>query len=342
MAVTTTLRRAALLGAVASLTIAGTAIAQGPPPGAPPGPPPPKAANGQAVTVAGTGVPTPTAFAFDGATVFAGSGPGESGNTPGGLFTLSNGTATKVPGTPAVVFGLVFHKGELYVSTGKDIIALRGWDGTRFAHQRIVYRGGKGFVGFNGLAFGPDNRLYSGLSLNPRYDHRRDPHKPSQSVVSMTATGKHLRVVARGLRQPFQLVFPRGARSPYVTDLAQDKGKIPPDQIVVARQGADFGFPTCTWMAREKSCKRFSKPLALLPKHSSPMGIASIGNRLYISLFGGLPSTKGAAVVTMGIHGGKPKPFLTGFVAPIVALGIHGTDVYVGELTGIVYKVSAT
>lgn len=302
------------------------------------GPPPPKAANGNSVEVAGTGVPTPTAFAFTGTTVFAASGPSEKGG-PGGLFTLADGKATKVPKTPPVIFGLAWYEDQLYVSTGPTIVAYGGWNGTGFTGSKTIYANkAKGFPGFNGLAFAPNGRLYAGLALNPKYDMAKDPFPLSQAVVSMTAQGKNLKVVSRGLRQPFQLVFPQGSAHPYVTELAQDKGKAPRDQIVVAKSGLNFGFPTCTW-ANAKDCKRYDRPKIFLPPHSSPMGIGAIGKTLYVALFNG--TGKGPEVVTIPTKGGKPKPFLTRFVAPIVGLGIDGSDVYVGDLTGTIYKVAA-
>jgi glucose/arabinose dehydrogenase len=327
--------RPALLALVASLLVAAPAAAQGPPL--------PTAANGNAVTVAATGVPTPTAFAFDGAgTVFAGSGPSEDGKAPGGLFVVNpaGGPATLVPNTPPVVFGLAYHDGELYLSSGDTITAYRGWNGTSFAGSRVVHQGGRKFSGFGGLAFAPNGRLFVGLALDQKYDHAKDPRKYSQAVASMLSTGKGLRIVARGLRQPWQMTFVNGGSNPYVTMLAQDETKkIPPDYIAVAKQGQNYGFPKCTWLKR-KTCKGFAKPLVFLPAHSSPMGISSIGSTLYVALFAGL-TAKAAQVVTIPAGGGKPTPFLTGFVAPIVALGIDQGNVYVGELTGQIYKVAA-
>jgi hypothetical protein len=37
--------------------------------------------------------------------------------------------------------------------------------------------------------------------------------------------------------------------------------------------------------------------------------------------------------------GGKPKTLVTGFVAPVVGLGVHAGYVYIGELTGQVFRV---
>jgi glucose/arabinose dehydrogenase len=307
------------------------------------GPPPlPTAANGATVERLATGLATPTSFAFaDDGTVFAGVGPAEGGRAPSGVFTVANGEATKVPGTPSVVFGLVWHNDRLFVSAGDRIISYRGWNGTRFEGRRIVRRANSQIVGFNGLAFGPDGRLYTGVSLagGRRYDAARGPGRYANSVLSMRATGADLRRVARGLRQPFQLVFPEGATSPYVTDLSQESGRIPLDQVVVAEQGSDFGFPRCLRFSAT-SCGRYADSLVTLPRHSSPMGIGAIGQTLYVALFQGLEPEK-PAVVSLPVAGGTPTPFLTGFVAPVVGLSTHAGYVYVGDLTGSLYRVAA-
>ena len=47
----------------------------------------------------------------------------------------------------------------------------------------------------------------------------------------------------------------------------------------------------------------------------------------------------GGEVFSLGINGGKLKPLMTGFVAPTVGLGLHNGYVYVGELTGQVFRV---
>jgi hypothetical protein len=42
----------------------------------------------------------------------------------------------------------------------------------------------------------------------------------------------------------------------------------------------------------------------------------------------------------MPLSGGPVKPVVKGFVAPTVGLGVHGGSLYVGELTGQVFKVT--
>jgi len=86
---------AALLAALAAVTSLALVASSGAA-----GPPLPTAANGNAVEVVATGVPTPTAFAFTGSTVFAASGPDESTGGPGGLslpsVSINGATGTEL------------------------------------------------------------------------------------------------------------------------------------------------------------------------------------------------------------------------------------------------------
>ncbi len=301
----------------------------------------PQAANGNRVEVLGTGIPTPTAFAFSSSTVFVGSVESQSSTkAPGGLFTVAGGTATKVPNTPPLVFGLAWRAGMLYVSTGWEIVALGGWNGTAFSSTQTIYDNeSEGFPGLNGIAFGPEGRLYAALALDNTYDHSKDPFPLSQEVISMTATGEDVSVVTEGVRQPFQMNFPTGSKYPYVTVLGQDTPNAPRDQIVIARPGQNYGFPTCVWFeSQRQQCKGFDEPQIFLPPHASPMGIGSIGKTLYVALYSG--TGNGPEVVEMSEHG-RSRPFVTGFARPTVALGVHAGSIYVGELNGRIYRVAA-
>jgi glucose/arabinose dehydrogenase len=310
--------------------------------GAQQGPPPPTAANGNAVKTLAQGVPIPIAFAFGGGKVFVAAGGSEDGKTPGGVFLVSHGKATMVPGTKGFVAGLTWRRGVLYASIDKNLVAWSDWNKAkkRFDSKKVIYKGAKNFSGFAGLAFGPNRRLYAGVALDFKYDHAKSPQPLAQRVVSMNADGTGLATVARGLRQPWQLTFVRGVRAPFVSVLAQDNREPPPpDYIVKARNGQDYGFPGCT---REKPnpCKGFARPFKLLPQHASPMGIDAIGKRLYVALFGRLRK-QGPEVVSISSSNRKarPKPVLTGFAAPVVALGTYAGRVYTGDLTGAIYRV---
>lgn len=326
---------AASVGAVLAAAVTGAAA----------GPPAPTAVNGAAVRVLGAGVPTPTAFAFaKNATFVAGFGS-EDGKTAGGIFVLRGGTAVKLRGLPGAS-GIAWHRGELYASVvgkggaAKRIVAYRGWNGKRFTGHRVVFTAPARFSGFNGIAIGPDGRLYAGVSLEFADDHRASTRPYAQSVVSMTTRGADITQMAVGLRQPWQLTFAPGDPSPFVTVLGQENlGRSkPPDYIIHAAPGDDYGFPACNWSV-PAACATFARPLALLPAHSSPTGITARGSTLYVALFVG--RGKGPEVVRLPTAGGTPKTVLAGFAAPVSAVAAHGPYLYAGDLTGRIYRTRA-
>lgn len=322
------LRLGAALAAAVSLIPAAVAGAQGPPP--------PTAAGGGGVETVGVGAGTPTSFASDGTHVFLGSAPSEGQpSAPGGVWVLREGRFTRIEGTPELVFGLAYADGTLFVSSGKQILALRDFDGTAFGSSKVIYRGKATFPGFNGLAIGRDGRLLAGVQLDARFDGKQNPHPNTQAVVSMTTAGKDLRVVAKGLRQPWQMTFVGRSRWPLVSELALDEEPAPKDTIVRVKPGADYGYPTCRPGDR-RTCRGFTKPQIVLPEHSSPMGLAAVGRTLYVALFGGIGDS-GPEVVSMTPRGKRITPVLTGFAAPVVALGIFDGTLYAGDVTGSVY-----
>ncbi len=298
-----------------------------------------ESSTGATVAVLAHGVPTPTSITVGAGTVFVGAGGSEEGTKRrGGVFALDDGRARLLAHSPAVVYGLTFQAGALYVAAGPEILRWSGWNGARFTTRKLLFRAPRGFDGFNGLAFGPDGRIYSGVTLNDKDDHVRSSAPYGQSVVSLNPRGGGLKVVATGLREPFQLTFVSGRPDPYVTVLGQDDlgtGE-PPDYIVRAQPGQRYGFPVCNW-SKAAACARYAKPLVLLPAHASPMGIGAISQTLYVALFGG--TGHGPEVASLSAAGGALKPLLTGFTQPPIALGVSAGTVYVGDLGGTVYSV---
>jgi glucose/arabinose dehydrogenase len=344
-------RTAALIAATATLTtgavVASATAAGGPPPN-------PVGAKGVKVTqfAAGGGLTTPTSFAFGGGSVFEGDGGSEQSQVPnGGVFLLKGGTGIKLAGSPNFVGGLVWHKGTLYVSGASagakgiqfQLQAWSGWTGSKFTKQKVIYTAPKGFDGFNGLAFGPDGRLYVGVDvgLTSGNDHGPATKKTPYlyDILSLKPNGKGLKVFATGIRQPWQFAFEKGSSDPFVSDLGQDSGaKNPPDFLLKVHKGDNYGFPQCN-QTNAKKCKGFTKPFKQFAPHTDIMGLAIIGKTLYMTSFVG-NAGKAGEVLSMPLKGGKVKTVATGQVAPIVGLGASGGSLYVGELTGRIFKVT--
>jgi glucose/arabinose dehydrogenase len=304
------------------------------------GPPPPTAANGATVKTLAQGINTPTEFAFYKRNVFVGAyGPDDGSG--GGVMRIRHGKAKRFKNSPHAVSGVAWRKGKLYVASNKRIVVMSHWNGHRFLLKRTLYRGPEGFNGFSGLKFGPDGRLYSGVQLNGATDEKADNSPFARSVVSLRPSRKNpdIKVVAKGLRQPWQLTFVKGNPNPFVSVLDDERNPTPPDWIVNAKPGQDYGYPTCT-QAVKKDCHGFAKPVALFQDHASPMGINPIGQTLYVALFGGLTPDH-PVVISMNTHGGNVKTFLSGYVAPVLAVGTRKGFVYTGDLTGAIYRVKA-
>jgi glucose/arabinose dehydrogenase len=344
--------------AMACGAIAATASAD-------PATPLPKAANGKPVSVVATGLGVPTAFAFGKGVVFeADGGPqGQNGPTgPGGVYALRGGTATRLAGSPDFSGGVAYSHGTLYVTAAYanptthrpdkfQILTWSGWNGTAFKHRRVIYTAPKGFSGFNGIAVGPDGRLYVGVdvSLTESNDHGPATKKTPYlyDILSMNTKGKALKVFASGMRQPWQLAFAPGDRNPFVTDFGQDAppGVKAPDFILHVHKGDNYGFPQCNWIKpRSKLCKGFAKPFRTFAPHTDLGGIGIIGKRFFLSQFG--MGTAPAAVVTVPRTGGAKRTFVSGFTPGqfVIGLGTNQGWVYFGVLSGItghgtVYRV---
>jgi glucose/arabinose dehydrogenase len=341
-------RTAALIAASVMSTgalVATATAASGPPP-------PPTGAKGVKVQQVATGLNTPTSFASGGGNLFEGDGGAETSKVPnGGVYLLKGGTATKLTGSPQFVAGLAWHKGTLYVSGGTitatgpkwQLLAWSGWNGTTFTKQKAIYTAPKKFDGFNGLAIGPDGRLYVGVDvgLTDNNDHGPANKTPYlYDILSIQTNGKGLKVFATGIRQPWQFAFAKGSAAPFVSDLGQDKGATkPPDFVLKVHKGDNYGFPACTQMVASK-CKGFTKPFKEFSPHTDIMGLAIIGKRLYMTSFVGATGNGKGQVLSMPLKGGAVKTVATSAVAPFVGLGQSGGSLYVGELTGRVFRVT--
>lgn len=343
-------RSAALIAAsaVATGVLASAASAAGPPPL-------PKGVGGAKVSLFAAGLHTPTSFAFGGGNVFEGDGGVESQSAPpnGGVFVLKGGQGTLIAGSPQFVAGLAWHQGALYISGGSvtgphsakwQLLKWSGWNGTTFTKRQAIYTAPKKFDGFNGLAFGGDGRLYVGVDVGLTDGNDHGPAKTPYvyDILSIKPNGKGLKVFATGIRQPWQMAFPSGSSSPFVSDLGQDSGaKNPPDFVLRVHQGDNFGFPGCNWTDASK-CQGFAKPFQQFGPHTDIMGMTIMGQRLYMTSFLGTTGMgPGGEVVSMPISGGALKPVVKGFIAPTVGLGVHGGSLYVGEVgPGLVFKVT--
>jgi glucose/arabinose dehydrogenase len=315
-------------------------------------PPMPVSTNGHPVQLVASGLHTPTSFAFGSGEVFVGDGGGEESGPPnGGLFVVKNGAAVKVQSNLRFVAGLAWHNDALYISgavltkTGPSFRLLKfsDWNGTTFETRQILFIASKRFQGFNGIGFGANGRLYVGVDVGLLNGNDNGPRSLSPhlyQILTFKADGSDMQVFANGMRQPWQMAFTAGSNSPYVTDLGQDQGaNYPRDAILHVQEGQDYGFPSCNEFGDASKCAGFAQPWRTFKPHTDLMGIALNGGHMYLSSFLGLGASGPGGEVFQLTLGDRLKPLMKGFVAPTVGLGVHNSYVYVGELTGQVFRV---
>jgi glucose/arabinose dehydrogenase len=264
---------------------------------------------------------------------------------------LRHGHAVKIASPLKFVAGLAWHRGKLYISGGVlahgrpswRLISWGGWNGRTFTVRKTLFVAGPKFDGWNGIGFGANGRLYAGVDVGLLNHNDHGPATTSPHVyqiLTFRPNGTDMQVFAKGIRQPWQMAFPAGSNAPFVTDLGQDSGATnPPDFILHVHAGDDYGFPGCNHTV-PANCQGFAEPFRSFRPHTDLMGIAVRRGTLYLTSFLGRGGKgPGGAVFTLGPNSHVLKPLLKRFVAPTVGLGLHNGYVYVGELTGQVFRV---
>jgi glucose/arabinose dehydrogenase len=194
------------------------------------------------------------------------------------------------------------------------------------------------------IALGPDGRLY--LGSGSTCDVCREKDSRSGAILSFRQDGGDVRLLARGLRNPFGLVFV-GATL-YVSDNARDDlgDDEPAETIVRIRQGADYGWPRCwaSWRLRrlQGSCRGVIGPVAYLEPHSSANTLAHWAGTLVVAEWGQYLSKRwGRKLVQVNVRTGRSSTLVDGFVHPLgLAVEPQAGGLLAGDWSrGVVYRV---
>ena len=239
--------------------------------------------------------------------------------------------------------GLTWHRGSLFVSAQGAL-----WRVNRGQRKAIVRR----------LPFGrhqQDNvvsrrgRLYFGSGST--CDVCSERSRLSAAVLSVRPDGRDLRVVSRGLRNPYGLaVDPRTGRL-YASVNERDElgANEPAETVVEVRQGRHFGWPRCWPSNRLKrlrgNCAGVTPPLAYLEPHSAPGGMAFWKGALFVAEWGEYLRRKhGRELTRVVLRPGRQaavSTFATGFSHPLaVAVDPHGAFLVADHGRGVIYRIS--
>ena len=277
--------------------------------------------------------------------------------------TQDGGTLVAIrPGTrrPVVLvrglrtpLGLAWRGDELFVSEQGRLERLTLHAG-RLVGRRVIVKG---------LPFGEhqqdnvvlhDGRLYWGSGST--CDACKEKDARSATVLSLRPDGSDLRVVARGLRNPYGLAFQPGTGRLYASVNGQDElgtktDPEPAEMVVVVKPGAFYGWPRCWPNARtlrlSGSCGGVTRPAAFLEPHASADGLAFWRGDLFVAEWGQYLSNRfGRRVVRIELKkdgtASRVTVFASGFAHPLALLAARGGGLLVADWgRGIVYRIQA-
>lgn len=146
--------------------------------------------------------------------------------------------------------GMAFYNDEIYISDSGRISIIRDTDGDGFLDELDVLVDGLPSWEYplhsnNGIAFGPDDKLYIGIGSTT--DHGPLRREYEASILRMNPDGSEIEVFATGFRNPYDLAFsPDGElftadNSP--DGLSHTMQYLPPEELNYVREGRDYGFP---------------------------------------------------------------------------------------------------
>ncbi len=246
--------------------------------------------------------------------------------------------------------GLLWFSGALYVSDDGTVWRLR--DGVR---EAIVVGIPTRQHQTDGLALGPDGRIYLGVGSTCNACAEGDPR--SGSIVRFGPDGGTVEVVARGFRNPYDLAFSPRDGSLWATDNGRDDlGTEVPDELNLVQQGKHYGWPDCYGRGRGSNCGGTVRSVLELDANSSSDGLAFyIGatfpaeylDNVFIAQWGSFRRTRGRQLVRVvlakrdGRYDARATVFATGFDAPLdVAVGPSDGALYVADHgRGTIYRI---
>jgi glucose/arabinose dehydrogenase len=261
--------------------------------------------------------------------------------------------------------GLAWRGRTLFVSAQGRLEKLQ-LRGARAAARRVVVEGLPfGRHQQDNVVVGSDGRLYFGSGST--CDACREKDARSAAVLSVLPSGRSLRIVARGLRNPFGLAFQPGTGRLFATVNGQDNlpdpsAPEPAEMLVQIHRGAHYGWPRCwpSWSRKRMvgDCQGVTRPVAYLETHSSADGLTfyrgstfpeRYRSGVFVALWGQYASREhGRRVdfVSLRADGTSPRrgvtPFARGFDHPLaLAVDPAGALLVSDWGRGVIYRIQA-
>src|SRR3954447_11407735 len=291
-------------------------------------------AAGTKATVYARGVPQMSAFAFDARGRLWIARSGSSSHVRDGIYVVARAGAKPVRVVSAVrgPLGLVWVRGNLYVSTLDGVERLSGLSGFAFRRRATILRGPVAGAENNDLVLAPNGRLVMGVSAT--CDHCTTSPPSSGAIVSFRLDGTDLRVVASGIRAAYGLAYDGGTLYASMNQRDDLGAKTPGDWLAVIHDGENWGFPACYGQGGA-ACDGVPSPLGVLDPHAAAGGVAVYGSDVLVAewVYG--------KVMRVPVGGGAATTLLSGFSHALPLAVAPDGSLLAGDWgTGVVYRIT--
>lgn len=291
--------------------------------------------------------PTSLAFAADGRLLVASQDGFVTSFDVGGDAAVDE---RRVADGFALPLGLLVIGEVLYVSDNGRVWRIRGGERTAIVSGIPVFEHAT-----DGLALGPDGKIY--LGVGSTCNACREPDQRNATIVRFAPDGSDFEIVARGLRNPYDLAFHPADGSLWATDNGRDDlGADVPDELDLIQPGKHYGYPDCYGKGRGSSCDDTVASVLELESNSAAGGIAFYTGssfpsvyreNAFVALWGSFRRTRGRKLLRVvvvkreGRYAARGVDFATGFDAPLdVVVGTRDGALYVADHgRGTIYRI---
>ncbi len=272
--------------------------------------------------------------------------------------------------------GLAFHKGALFVANTDGVVRLTlDANGVASGAPAYVnrYASGGGHS-TRTVVFGADNSMYVSVGSTCNLCVEQSPERAT--VLKFDEDGSNKRVYATGLRNAVGLaVHPETgelwASQNERDNLPPDHEDLPPEELNIVTEGADYGWPYCYGNRIPNPeyndaarCAGTIPPALALQAHSAPLGMTFLSRAstfpqeyhgdLLVAYHGSWnrSTPTGAKVVRVRVTAGKPtsvQDFITGWQLPNgsrwgrpadVVVAADGSVLVSDDEAGVIYRIS--
>ncbi len=236
--------------------------------------------------------------------------------------------------------GLAFFGGKLFVAE-KDKLIRYNWDEANLTATKDKFLFNLPPVGLHvtrSLVFDDKGTMYISVGSTCNVCVEKDPE--NASILISDSDGKIPQVFAKGLRNSVFMTLNPNTKDLWATDMGRDSlgDNIPPDEINIIHQGADYGWPYCYSdkihdtnfdpKGDSNRCQNTLPPTYKICAHCAPLGLTFINSNkfppdwqgdLLVSLHGSWNRSvpDGYKVVHLKVQGNSvtsQEDFLTGFI----------------------------